>query len=480
MISKDRIQEGICVHSPNFSIRLSPILSAGKRISILALVFSLPGMLLAQRWDKTAVFPIPASNFAETPNSVTTGPDGALWYTDLERSVVGRMTTTGAVTEYYVYSQPEGITSGPDGALWFGLSGSIGRITTSGSVTSYPLPGGCCTNVQGITPGPDGALWFTEGGYCCDNNVGNRIGRITTTGVITEFDSIPNSNPTGIVAGSDGALWFTEETGNNVGRITTSGFIVEFPVTGCCTLQSITAGQDGDLWFTEPGANRIGRITTRGVVTEYTLPSAASYPSGITGGPDGGIWFTEEQAGRVGRITPTTHLPVSAGDIIIEYALPSGSEPGAITAGPDGNLWYAQLAPSSSVEVGGALGQAAACGLGLSLSYENNDLDLSFALGTSQASTFGAYLIDGTGLKKLWSKSIPSYDPPRLFTETITGFPAVGSVSVFSTIGTPSAGLLCYDLELVNTGTSAGTAVELDQARRAVIENGIVNSLPQP
>ena len=55
----------------------------------------------------------------------------------------------------------------------------------------------------GITVGPDGNLWFTEGA--------NKIGRITTAGVITEFP-VPTaaSGPTGITMGPDGNLWFTE------------------------------------------------------------------------------------------------------------------------------------------------------------------------------------------------------------------------------------------------------------------------------
>ena len=75
----------------------------------------------------------------------------------------------------------------------------------------------------GITAGPDGALWFTE-------YYGNRIGRITTLGAITEY-VVPtaNSYPDGITAGPDGALWFTESfTLGNIGRITTGGTITEF------------------------------------------------------------------------------------------------------------------------------------------------------------------------------------------------------------------------------------------------------------
>ena len=57
-----------------------------------------------------------------------------------------------------------------------------------------------------IVAGPDGNLWFTE------FNGGNRIGRITTAGVITEFSTgiTAGALPYGITAGPDGNLWFTE------------------------------------------------------------------------------------------------------------------------------------------------------------------------------------------------------------------------------------------------------------------------------
>src|SRR5205823_4786928 len=89
----------------------------------------------------------------------------------------------------------------------------IGRITTSGSVTEYPSATG---PPYWITAGPDGALWFTSNGF--------DIGRITTSGSTTAFPTPTSSGyPTEITAGPDGALWFTEVSGNNIGRITTPG-----------------------------------------------------------------------------------------------------------------------------------------------------------------------------------------------------------------------------------------------------------------
>src|SRR3974390_1218531 len=131
----------------------------------------------------------------------------------------------GAVAPNCTSSAPYGIAAGPDGAVWFTdvNCNLIGRITTNGAVTTFPIPTSNTSPTQ-ITAGPDGALWFTE-------PLGNRIGRITTAGAITEF-VVPTSNslPWGIVLGPDGALWFTEEQGNKIGRITTSGTITEFPI----------------------------------------------------------------------------------------------------------------------------------------------------------------------------------------------------------------------------------------------------------
>jgi virginiamycin B lyase len=80
-----------------------------------------------------------------------------------------------------------------------------------------------------------------------------------------DFSEFPiptaGSFPQGIAAGSDGALWFTESNGNKIGRVTTAGIITEFTVpTAGGSPQSIAAGPDGALWFTSDGSDSIGRV----------------------------------------------------------------------------------------------------------------------------------------------------------------------------------------------------------------------------
>ena len=100
--------------------------------------------------------------------SITTGPDGNLWFTESAGDAIGRITTAGAITEFRSGlsddSAPASITAGPDGNLWFtdaGVPGRIGRITTAGTITEVATPT-IGSAPDGITTGPDGRIWFTE------------------------------------------------------------------------------------------------------------------------------------------------------------------------------------------------------------------------------------------------------------------------------------------------------------------------------
>jgi virginiamycin B lyase len=85
------------------------------------------------------------------------------------------------------------------------------------SITSYSLPQ-LGSSPYGITQGPDGAVWFTEEDT-------NYIGRISASGVITQFPVYDAYAPTAITSGPDGALWFIAEFGEEIASITTSGLV---------------------------------------------------------------------------------------------------------------------------------------------------------------------------------------------------------------------------------------------------------------
>ncbi len=245
-------------------------------------------------------------------------------------------------------------------------------------MTEYPVISGNSTPTS-IAPGPEGNEWFTE-------KSGNRIGRITPAGVVTEYpipdawerthghrawpgrESLvhrvqgrqdrshharrrdhgvpaapPERGPLSITAGSDGSMWFTEYgigakqgQGGAVGRITTSRRDRRISdANGRKAVPfAITSGPDGNLWFTEQSKGNVGRLVPSSFsFTEFHVSGGA--PHGIAPGPDGEVWFTEEGSCKIGRIT-------LSGTTVTLVSLEPNSHPNDIAPGPDGALWFTE------------------------------------------------------------------------------------------------------------------------------------------
>ncbi len=268
------------------------------------------------------------------PQGIVAGPDGALWFTETAKDRIGRITTAGTVTEFPTPTsgfQPgrhrRGLRRQP-------LVHRVGR--RRGSDASRPRARSRsfrCLSSRAASTSPrarTAALWFT--GFDDD-----RIARITTAGVVTEF-LIPSANcgPLGIAAGPDGALWFTEFQASKIGRLAIGEGLAsqigpEYPLPTSGLPYKITAGSgrrplvhrdgphrthhderrpsrhlrsgwsstrtasssgpDGALWFTESGSNQVGRLTTAGGLTHFT----------VAGGPRGLPWVRTEPSGSRSR-----------------------------------------------------------------------------------------------------------------------------------------------------------------------------------
>jgi len=276
---------------------MSPRRLLAPRLGIAAVLLgcsAIAAPLSAQTIDE---FPVPTAG--SKPQCIAPGSDGNLWFTETAASKIGKITAEGLISEYTVHSNSGGLSldvrclaPGPDGNVWFTTSGTpggrIGKITTSGVITLYPhvFPG----QLYAITAGPDGAMWFTE----TTPTFHNTIGRITTGGAFSEYP-LPDVGTlivaSGIVAGPDGNIWFAQAGAQEIGSITPDGAtITAYPTTGFFPA-GITVGPDGALWFTEGGASRgLGQITTDGIVTQYDIPSL---PANVVAGPDAALWLTE-------------------------------------------------------------------------------------------------------------------------------------------------------------------------------------------
>lgn len=300
------------------------------------------------------------------PRNLHAAADGKVWFTD-ERFTphsVGFFDTAGKVTTFPIpcdgcadashITYIESITVGSDGHAWFlytrvrsdgapvdgGLNNYVGRMTAGGSFTSFPVPTKYAfrrfaVGARGqsrIIPGPDGNLWFTELN-------GNKIGRMTTSGTLTEFtvpssvevpafpENYRTSHPSGIVVGPDGNLWFTEVSTDKIARITTAGTITEFDVPKGTGPYWLAVGVDGNFWFTGqalfPIVGRVGRMTPTGSTTIFPLGTGNEYPQHITSASDGNLYFAV-QNGRLGRIA----IPTTGGEPVISFQdVPAGLFP---------------------------------------------------------------------------------------------------------------------------------------------------------
>ena len=251
-----------------------------------------------------------------SPTTIALAPDGTVWFTESNGNRIGRMNPDGThLTEFDVpapESAPRIIALGADGNVWFSehLANKIARITPKGEITEFAIPSPE-SQPRAIALGADGNIWFSEFNT-------SKIGRITPAGAITEFDlPRPSSGPGDITTGADGALWFIElngtidgrvVNGNRVGRITVAGQITEFAIpsaTGSPT--NVAVGPDRNLWYTKGAA--LGRVSPAGDITEFPLAQNAR-GVGLTAGSDrqpperltNRLWYADGNGNKIGYL----------------------------------------------------------------------------------------------------------------------------------------------------------------------------------
>jgi streptogramin lyase len=262
--------------------------------------------------------------------AVTRGPDGNLWFTGDVHLPNGSYTVPADGSGRF--HLPDGSVT-PPGEPY--ARSVIGKATTAGVITEYTIgtstpPVVTGTEAFDITAGPDGDLWFagTRTTGATQSGVGV-IGKITTAGVVTEYTPAGITFANGIAAGPDGNLWFNASVGK-VGKITPAGAVTEYPAGISGETRGITRGPDGNMWFLEAG--KVAKITTSGRVTEYSRGLTKS-PTDIASGPDGNLWVIDFYSDRIERVTTAGAVTQYAGSAT-RFSAPCG-----ITQGPDRNLW---------------------------------------------------------------------------------------------------------------------------------------------
>jgi virginiamycin B lyase len=272
-------------------------------------------------------------------------------------------TMGGAVSKIIKLPNPvttiDKIAVAPDGSVWFAETIShgnkIGRVSPDGTLTEFPVETNGNAQYAGVSDiviGPDGNLWFVSGMTLPGLSFVNSIIRMTPSGAMTTFPLPNNVSARLLLFGQDGALWFSE--GNKLGRMTTDGHFTEYPLLSPEKGQMVDLciGPDGALWYTWYHANHIGRMALSGQVKDFSVPFSGIH---IARGPDDALWYTEldhvpsgpsDFSGRKGFLG---HITTSG--IATELPIDSNVSANQIIAGSDGAIWFT-VYPSETITVG--------------------------------------------------------------------------------------------------------------------------------
>jgi len=245
---------------------------------------------------------IPIAAGAE-PSYIIVGPDHYLWFTDLV-APISRMLQDGSLRRQFSVSPagtPTEITFGPDGNLWFGAGPSMVRMTPAGTITIDSLPSRASSARYAVSA-PDGKIWFVDTSF-------HTLGNIDpATGTLAPPLQVPNNGtPGAMTLGPDGNLWAIDTRPSlppALVRITTAGAFTEFPLAAGSAPSVLCAGPDGNVWVGENGTspNMTRLVPSTGAITAFPVPVISPALTSCTAGPDGNIWFLEESANRIGRI----------------------------------------------------------------------------------------------------------------------------------------------------------------------------------
>ena len=232
-------------------------------------------------------------------------------------------------------SRPFAITNGSDGNRWFtegteftNAPPRVGRVTPSGDITEFDANCPFCI-LTDIVQGPADILYITS-----NNPLLLRFNVATET--FLEPIDISNSNAVaGDLAAHGDDIWFTDFNNDSLWRYNiTAGQFTQFPLP--VQPSDVVIDSVGNAWFTatfEGAVDRLNPVT--GTVDSFPVPDGLS-PRQIAIATDGQIWFTSRFSPQgVGRLNPVT-------GVVTTFPTPSNPGPEGIAASPDGSIWFTQ------------------------------------------------------------------------------------------------------------------------------------------
>jgi streptogramin lyase len=220
-------------------------------------------------------------------DDIALGPDGAIWFSVAPEYTggttgIGRIDTSGNMSDFPLPVEPSNIITGPDGNLWFNEGGNVAKMTTAGALTTYTLPGSTSVGpALAFIVGPDGNFWapFAYGS-------GNLL-KFNTSGAYVSSTALNYTSPSG---GSQppwignlievsGNVFFVDQNNEAVGRIDASGNVIAYPMYSTLTAviddpMRIELGTNGQLYV---ASMAVLNHTQAGIVPALTAISPSDW-----------------------------------------------------------------------------------------------------------------------------------------------------------------------------------------------------------
>jgi streptogramin lyase len=274
----------------------------------------------------TGEFALPPGITVGTNNEIVQGPDGNMWVTTEQNSVV-RIKPDGTVQgPFPTTNSVQGITVGPDGNIWASSLVGVVKIPPANPAAADPIPlGGTFANGFGITTGPDGNMWVAGT---------NQLVRFSTSDPVGTQDvtAIAGLSAKGMDTGSDGLLWIADGSGRILSATATdTPTVTPYQVDG--GPQDVAAGLNGQVAYVNPNDTpvEIGLITG-GILQQ--IPIATSDPDGVAFGQDRAYWVARASTDDLMRMAPDGSRTTLGG-----FSNAANVGPRKIATGPGNTLW---------------------------------------------------------------------------------------------------------------------------------------------
>jgi len=350
------------------------------------------------------------------PRGVAVDAAGNLYIADSSSNRIRKVTSGGTITTVAGNGQagysgdggpataamlggPAGVAVDAAGNLYIADSGNyrVRKVTPAGTITTvagngqqgYSGDGGPATAAS--LAGPSGVAVDAAGNLYAADRDNDRIRKVTTDGIITNFAGNGSkrlagdgqaavgaslNRPAGVALDAAGGLYIADSENNRIRKVTPTGTITTLAGNGQygysgdggpATAASLSPGgvavdAAGNLYIADYGNDRIRKVTPAGTITTVAgngqwgysgdggpaTAASLNRPYGVAVDATGNLYIADGQNSRIRKVTPAGTITTVAGNGQWGYSGDGGpatgtslSDPRGVAVDAAGNLYIA-------------------------------------------------------------------------------------------------------------------------------------------